>query len=1228
MVFRDRKKASNEGPLSHVSRIVSKWLGQAEANQCARTVSESQAIDACELENRILYSGSPLPVDMMLVDAPMEVDALADVAVDNQTAEGNPFEMQLDTFDISNLVDPIASSDATLSSIVDAPGGVDELVFIDSGIENYETMLADLHAQFGESASSEIIILQPGEGVNQITETLSQHRDLRAIHLVSHGSGDGVELGGMSLNTSSLPSYAGEIASWQAALNEDADILFYGCDLAQSSEGSEFLEMMSALTTADVAGSDDLTGHASLAGDWDLEFVTGDLETELIFSAEFRDTWVHTLVDPALADGGTISPLDATGEGTSLYTNELWMTLQQKGNSGERLHGEQVLQFGGAGLSLGDQGADATISKLFGLDAGNNIDGLHYVTQDTQVKIGGTTFLLEVGDVLLSTQSDVLFNESIPGAGDALSFAADDIFMMKPTVDGNYVTDTTKLSMLLDFSTLEAGMASTLGSFTLVENSFSFGGIEIEAGEILFAEVSGAQKNDVHLLHSGDCAQNGAVSRLIDGQALGWQTVIQGMDVIEKTITVGGQLLSQGTIVFTNPTADAGSPVVPGAWSCGDVVAFDISQTELNGGTQFQDQLVLFDSSEMGFTCNHAFFALTIVGEEVESAFASNQLIVVEGETVTLDDSYLNYNGPSPSADQIEYVVSNVTGGYFALSSNVSAAIETFNQAQINDGLIVFVDDGDEMAPTYEVGVTTAGGSVMELEPGTVLFTQVNDAPVINLQKSEFTVQQNSAPADLIGISIADVDTEATNHAVTLTVENGTIALVGDAELVVVGNQSSQVTLTGDLASINQALASLKYTVETGAGTDTLTINVSDHADALATSLSHELSANIEVVAEADNGPTDYFTGGEFNIALENRVTKIELHGLFECAGTAETHPDPTFTISDVSNPELFGAVLITVDDMIKVSAELEQVGSSTITVRATGSDGAYSEAMFTVNVDTSSDEMTSKRERRSLLSQLRVLERSADVYEGADSGVTVIRLEACSDLSIVSIQEEPSTELETEPDPDSEPEQMEIPDAEEMKETENEKVVPDETLAETGTISAIVVNDTSQSTSPGSQPIFEGAAFENNGDVFEIDFKSRNSVRFQEAGSSSSYFAYQVQVLTSNLTNLQDNPFTVVMESANPFAFASLNEYSNGIDEAVDNYGVVLTGSLISLSGVSIGVVSWVARNSALVTSLMASIPTWQLIDPLVVLGNVEDLDSGESVVDIITAGENVNKS
>ena len=619
MVFRDHKKVSNEGPLSHVSRLFHKWWGSTKPNADMKNGLGTQAIDACELENRILYSGSPLPVDMMWVDTPVEVDAGMDVAVDCQPTEENPFEMQMDTFDISSLVDPVPATDAMLTAVVDAPSGIDELVFIDSGIENYQSMLADLHSQFGESANSEVIVLQSGDGVSQITKTLSQHRDLRAIHLVSHGSGDGLELGGMSLNTHNLSSYAGDIASWQAALTEDADILFYGCDLANDAAGSEFLEMISALTTADVAGSNDLTGHASLEGDWDLEFVTGELEADLVFSAEFRDTWVHTLIDRSTVSGESATSRGGAVDEPLLHANELWMSLQQTSTSGEPINGESVLQFGGAGLQLGDQGNDATISKLLSLGTGHDIDGLHYVTQDTQVTIGENTFSLEVGDVLLSTENDGFIDESLPGAGDALSFAADDIFLLKPTADGRYEANVTQLSMVLDFSTLNLSTAPTLGSFTLVENSFSLAGYELAAGEILFAEASSAQNNDVHVLHSADRDHETASSRLIDGQAIGWPTAIHGLDVIEQTITVGGQLLMQGTLVLAAPTSDTGTPMDMGAWSCADVVAFDISQTEMTGGTQSEDQLVLLDSSKMGFPCEQGFFSLTIIGEEVDT---------------------------------------------------------------------------------------------------------------------------------------------------------------------------------------------------------------------------------------------------------------------------------------------------------------------------------------------------------------------------------------------------------------------------------------------------------------------------------------------------------------------------------------------------------------------------------------------------------------------------------
>ncbi|MCP4889752.1 MAG: hypothetical protein GY904_24485, partial [Planctomycetaceae bacterium] len=248
-----------------------------------------------------------------------------------------------------------------------------------------------------------------------------------------------------------------------------------------------------------------------------------------------------------------------------------------------------------------------------------------------------------------------------------------------------------------------------------------------------------------------------------------------------------------------------------------------------------------------------------------------------------------------------------------------------------------------------------------------------------------------------------------------------------------------------------------------------------------------------------------------------------------------------------MSNPELFCTVRITADDMVQMTALGDRVGSSTIIVRATGSDGTYAEAEFTVNVDTSSGgERKLGAKNSGVLSQLHVLDRSANVYEGSDGGVTVIRLETCSDLSISVITGETSLELEPEP------EEAESSVVEEPTETVVDGGELDEMVVETGTISAVVVNDKIPSTSSASGLASEGAAVAGSSDVFEIEFKSRTSVRFQSTVSSSSYFEYQVQTLTNNAVNLQANPFTVVLESANPFAFASLNGYSEGIDEAV----------------------------------------------------------------------------
>jgi hypothetical protein len=84
-----------------------------------------------------------------------------------------------------------------------------------------------------------------------------------------------LQLGDNWLTLETLPIYADQLQSWSQVLTEDADILLYGCNVAQGDRGQTFVQQLSQLTHADIAASDDLTGNAALGGDWNLEVTVG-----------------------------------------------------------------------------------------------------------------------------------------------------------------------------------------------------------------------------------------------------------------------------------------------------------------------------------------------------------------------------------------------------------------------------------------------------------------------------------------------------------------------------------------------------------------------------------------------------------------------------------------------------------------------------------------------------------------------------------------------------------------------------------------------------------------------------------------------------------------------------------------------------------------------------------------------------------------------------------------
>ena len=80
---------------------------------------------------------------------------------------------------------------------------------------------------------------------------------------------------------------------------------------AETEAGAELVDELAEILDADVAASDDLTGHEALGGDWSLEYVVGELETDIVVSQWAQSHWKHSLAaatfvaaDTVTTDGG------------------------------------------------------------------------------------------------------------------------------------------------------------------------------------------------------------------------------------------------------------------------------------------------------------------------------------------------------------------------------------------------------------------------------------------------------------------------------------------------------------------------------------------------------------------------------------------------------------------------------------------------------------------------------------------------------------------------------------------------------------------------------------------------------------------------------------------------------------------------------------------------------------------------------------------------------------
>ena len=147
------------------------------------------------------------------------------------------------------------------------------IVFVDSRVTDHEMLTASLGAN-----TKWVLLNSEEDGILQMQRALAGYSELDSIQVISHGSSGAIYLGSTILNASNLYSYASQLQAIGSSLTESGDILLYGCNVGAEEAGAKFLNELAALTGADVAASDDLTGAKGLGGDSILEVNTGEID--------------------------------------------------------------------------------------------------------------------------------------------------------------------------------------------------------------------------------------------------------------------------------------------------------------------------------------------------------------------------------------------------------------------------------------------------------------------------------------------------------------------------------------------------------------------------------------------------------------------------------------------------------------------------------------------------------------------------------------------------------------------------------------------------------------------------------------------------------------------------------------------------------------------------------------------------------------------------------------
>ena len=203
-----------------------------------------------------------------------------------------------------------------------------QVLVVDAGVTDAEIMIK------AAAANMHVIRLNATEdGLSQLSRELAKATGIKSLHILAHGEPGSLSLGNGAVTTASLQQTQ-SLKALSGKFAAGADVMIYGCDLAANRSGQLLVETLGKHLGTDVAASTDLTGAATLGGNWVLEHKLGHIDSQLFASQDVLNAYTGTL---SHFRGGSVKwqPADLDGDGdkddVKFFVNTAW-----------RLNGQQI----------------------------------------------------------------------------------------------------------------------------------------------------------------------------------------------------------------------------------------------------------------------------------------------------------------------------------------------------------------------------------------------------------------------------------------------------------------------------------------------------------------------------------------------------------------------------------------------------------------------------------------------------------------------------------------------------------------------------------------------------------------------------------------------------------------------------------------------------------------------------------------------------------------------